>query len=98
MKFNINDQTLRIDFQRETIGNSVKTTAHIKDVNNVPLLTGTASVNTTKYNACKETGRKIALTRAIQNHFNKETRRVIWQAYFSRKQNHLLPINYLQNV
>jgi hypothetical protein len=98
MKFKINDQTLRIDFQREQIGKSVKTTAHIKNEDNVPLLTGTASVDISKYNACKETGRKIALTRAIKDHFHKDIRRVIWQAYFSRKTNNQLINNVLQNV
>ena len=97
MKFKLEDLELRIDFSRNKTGLSVVTECSIKDQYNVPILTGTASVNTGKYNLCKETGRKISLTRAIAN-LSKADRTIIWQAYFSRKQNHLLPINYLQNV
>lgn len=33
---------------------------------------------------CRERGRKLALTRAIQT-FNKEQRTTVWQAYFAAK-------------
>ena len=47
-----------------------------------------------KDNFCKETGRKVSLTRAIEqivrmNHVpvfkDKETRRKVWETYFNRK-------------
>lgn len=37
-----------------------------------------------KDNFCKSTGRKIALTRALQHNFNRNERRQIWQQYFER--------------
>ena len=37
-------------------------------------------------NFCRATGRKIALTRALQN-YPREFRREVWQAYHKRGQN-----------
>lgn len=98
MKFQLENHQLRIDFSRNKTGLSVVTTCSIKDEQNVPYLTGTASVNTGKYNLCKETGRKISLTRAIAN-LSKADRTIIWQAYFARKTNtNQLINNILENV
>jgi hypothetical protein len=97
MKFQLENQSLRIDFSRTKIGTSVVTVCTIKDEHNVPYLTGKASVNTDKYNFCKEIGRKLSLARAIANLPSKADRTIIWQAYFSRKSNQLIN-NVLQNV
>lgn len=39
-----------------------------------------------KDNFCRETGRKISLTRAIRV-FDKSVRKQIWEAYFNRSKN-----------
>ena len=44
------------------------------------------TVCSTDDNFCRATGRKIALTRALQN-YPREFRREIWQAYHKRGQN-----------
>lgn len=49
--------------------------------------TGIAKCNPTDI-FVKETGRKLALDRAVGNHhFTKEERRIIYQLYFNRKDN-----------
>jgi len=40
-----------------------------------------------KDNFCKETGRKISLTRVLEKFNDKGFRKAAWQSYHSRKQN-----------
>jgi len=49
----------------------------------MPLITGVAYCSL-KDHYCKETGRKIFMTKAIAK-FPKEVRKLIWNAYRSRK-------------
>lgn len=60
----------------------------------IRILDTTKGISTTLYKGraicqigdqyCKETGRKIALKRALENINNRDMRRAFWQAYHSR--------------
>ena len=78
-EYNVKWQYVNIDGQRVTT---------CCDIYRDEILDGSSgyAVCSKDDNFCRATGRKIALTRALQN-YPREFRREVWQAYHKRGQN-----------
>ncbi len=93
MRVVTDDGTYRVMFKHERYGCSRATTCSLmKDVSvghgllRTRVSFGLAQCHTGD-NYCKETGRKIALTRALASAgFSKPLRTQVWKAYFARKE------------
>ena len=83
MKVIINNLEYWIDFDYQEQGGNLVTFCNILDSSQTIIGAGCAK-KTIKDPHIKETGRKIALTNAI-NSFDKATRTAFWNQYFNRK-------------
>lgn len=81
MKVNINNVDYWITFK---YFNNKVTTCIIETQGFVEVCSGTCYLSEND-RFVKETGRKIALARALKYVFNKEERTQFWNAYFNRK-------------
>ncbi len=82
MRVTLDGQQYRIGFRYDALSPTV-TDAFLLDEAGVVLTGGRAWCHE-KDNFCKETGRKLALTRAIKD-LPKEQRKLVWGAYLNRK-------------
>lgn len=91
MKVKINNQDYWITFNHKVSGKtlrdstSVTTRCVIETKGFLKVTSGIAVCNLKHDRFVKETGRKLSLERALV-FFDKDTRKLFWEAYHSRKQ------------
>ena len=88
MKTKLNGQDAFMDFVYDRWDNDAeetrgRTICDITEKGTKKVLFSGISLCSSRDNFCKETGRKIALTRAISR-LPREVRQLIWAEYFSR--------------
>jgi len=89
MKVKLNGQDVFIDFLHRRWDNNAEdsrgqTICEITEKGTKNVLFSGSSLCSSRDNFCKETGRKIALARAIRD-LPRDVRQLVWADYFSRR-------------